>query len=89
MFGNNQKLQTCQGIKLEIGDEELESTDSIKYLGVAIHDSMIWHEHIESLIAKLNQRIGLLRRIKHLLKSEAQITLYKDFYTYAQNNGIF
>ena len=39
LFGNNRKLQTCQGIK-ETDDEELESTSSIKYLSIVIHKSM-------------------------------------------------
>ena len=72
LFGSNRKLQTCQGINLTIDDENLESADSMKYLGVIINKSMKWNEHIESLIAKLNQRIGLLKRVKHLLPLDGQ-----------------
>ena len=32
--------------------------------GVVIHKSLTWNEHIESLIAKVNQRIGLLVRAR-------------------------
>ena len=35
MFGGDRRLQTCQGIKLVIDHENLDSKDSIKYLGVA------------------------------------------------------
>ena len=35
MFGGDRRLQTCQDIKLVIDHENLESKDSIKYLGVA------------------------------------------------------
>ena len=69
-------MQTCQGIKLVIDHENLESEDSIKYLGVVIHKNLTWNEHIESLIAKVNQRIGLLNRIKHLLSLDARVALY-------------
>ena len=31
---------------------------------------------MESLIAKVNQRNGLLNRIKHLLPSDARVALY-------------
>ena len=55
----DRRLQTCQGIKLVIDHENLECEDSIKYLGVVIHKNLTWNEHIESLIAKVNQRIGL------------------------------
>ena len=69
-------MQTCQGIKPVIDHENLESEDSIKYLGVVIHKNLTWNEHIESLIAKVNKRIGVLDRIKHLLPLDAPDALY-------------
>ena len=33
------------------------------------------YEHIESLIAKVNERIGLLNRMKHLLPLVAPVAL--------------
>ena len=76
LFGGDRRLQTCQGIKLFIDHKHLESEDSIKYLGVVIHKNLTWNEHIESLITKVNQRIGLLNCIKHLLPLDARVTLY-------------
>ena len=69
-------MQTCQGVKVVIDHENLECEDTIKYLGVVIHKNLTWNEHIESLIAKVNQRIGLLNRIKHLLPLDARVTIY-------------
>ena len=69
-------MQTCRGIRLVIDHENLKSEDSMKYLGVVIHKNLTWNEHIESLIAKVNQRIGLLNRIKHLLPLDARVALY-------------
>ena len=76
LFGGDRRLQTCQGIKLVIDHENLESEDSIKYLGDVIHKNLTWNEHIESLIAKVNQRIGLLNGIKHLLLLDALIQCF-------------
>ena len=56
LFGGDRRMQTCRGIKLVIDHENLESEDSIKYLGVVIHKNLTWNEHIESLIGKVNQR---------------------------------
>ena len=47
-----------------------------KVVGVVIHKNLTWNEHIESLIAKVNQRISLLNRIKHLLPLDARVALY-------------
>ena len=69
-------MQTCQGVKLVIDHENLDCKDSIKYLGVVIHKNLTWNEHIESLIAKVNRRIGFLNRIKHLLPLDAGVALY-------------
>ena len=66
LFGGDRRLQTCQGIRLVIDHENLEREDSIKYLGVVIHKNLTWNDLFESLIAKVNQRIGLLNGIKHL-----------------------
>ena len=52
--------QPAKGIKLVIDHENLESEDSIKYLGVVIHKNLTWNEYVESLIAKVNQRIALI-----------------------------
>ena len=69
-------MQTCQGVKLVIDHKNLECEDTIKYLGVVIHKNLTWNEHIKSLIAKVNQRIGLLNRIKHLLPLGARVAIY-------------
>ena len=52
---------------------------SIYIVGVVIHKNLTWNEHIESLIAKVNQRIGLLNRIKYLLPLDARVALYNVF----------
>ena len=76
LFGGGRRLQTCQGINLVIDHENLESEDSIKYLGVVIHKNLTWNEYVESLTTKVNQRIGLLNRIKQLLPLDARVALY-------------
>ena len=37
---------------------------------------MTWNEQIDSLITKLNHKIGLLERVKSPLRLDARITLY-------------
>ena len=69
----------CKPVKvssLSLITKNLESEDSNKYLGVVIHKNLTWNERIKSLIAKVNQRIAFLNRIKHLLPSDARVALY-------------
>ena len=51
-------------------------SDSFKYLGVVINQTMSWSEHIDSISTKINQRIGMIKRIRHLLPLHAKLTLY-------------
>ena len=50
-----------------INNEVIERTDSFKYLGVTMNSIMSWSDHMDSMIKKINQRIGLITRIKHLI----------------------
>ena len=65
-------LKSCSGVSIGISGTMLERVDTFKYLGITTE----WSGHIESLVSKANQRIGLLRRVKHLLPRHARITLY-------------
>ena len=49
-----------------------------KHLGVALSSNFTWPEHGEHVISRVNQRLGLLRRIKHLLPFSARLFYYKS-----------
>ena len=76
MFGGDRRLQTCQGIKLVIDHENLESEDSIKYLGVVIHKNLTWNKHIDRIIDCESESKNWLV-IKDLsLPLDARVALY-------------
>ena len=52
---------------LSIEDNRLEKVSSFKYLEVIIGENLSWMDHVEKIYSKVSQRIGVLRRIKHLL----------------------
>lgn len=78
LFGNNRspKYRNVQDLSIVIDVDHLERVESFKYLGVTIHQCMSWSEHIDSLSKKVNQRLGIIRRVKYLLPMSARITLY-------------
>ena len=39
---------------------------------------MSWGDHVEALSTKIDQRLGLLKRIRHLLPLETRTTLYNN-----------
>ena len=50
----------------------------LKYLDIHISSDFTWTDHIEHLTGKINQRLGLLKRIKHLLPFRARLLFYKS-----------
>ena len=48
------------------------------YLGIMLASDFTWSDHVEYVISKVNQRLGLLRRIKHLLPFTSRLLFYKS-----------
>ena len=49
---------------------------SFKYLGVTLSSDLTWHNHIDNMTAKINQRLGVLRREKEFLDLETRCVLH-------------
>ena len=69
-----------------------------KCLGITLNQTLSWSDHIEALFTKVNQRLGIKRRVKHLLTVESRRTLvnslvmpifdYADFVWGHKNNSV-
>ena len=76
IFGSPQKLNRIQNILVKVEDTCIERTQSFKYLGVTLNQSMSWTDHVDAISTKINQRIGLIRRIRDVLPLQVRVTLY-------------
>ena len=56
----------------------VQDCSSFKYLGVTLSEDLSWADHVKNIMSKTNQRLGLIRRIKHLLPLHARLTLYRS-----------
>lgn len=70
--GSQKKLSTCNDVNVVIDTSPLECTD------VTINKTITWGDHVEAMSPKINQTLGLLKQISHLLPREARITLYNS-----------
>ena len=52
-----------QGETIKLGGATIVSKDNVKLLGMHISSDLSWNFHINSLIPKLNQGLGLLKRL--------------------------
>ena len=70
-----------------MNDAPLERVQSFKHLGIVIHENLSWKCHTENLQAKDLQRLGILRRIKHLLPRHARTLFVNTMITLIMEYG--
>ena len=75
IFGNSRKLKLVNDVSLKVNSTAVERSDLFKYLGVVINQAMSWSEHIDTISTKISQRIGMIKRIWHLLCLHAKLQL--------------
>ena len=74
IFSN--KKHAHSDININVQNEKVQRERSMKYLGITLSEDFSWHEHIDNMINKINQRIGVLRCIKDCLDLETRCVLY-------------
>ena len=65
-------------LTVSILDHKLDNVSSFKYLGIFISSDFKWTHHIEHVVKKVNQRLGLLKRVKHLLPLKSRLLYYNS-----------
>ena len=50
-----------------------------KYLGMFLDTKLDFQEYLRSIFGKVNKRIGLLRKLHHILPRSPLLTIYKSF----------
>ena len=78
LIGSNRKRESKVDLTVSILDHSISNVRSFKYLGIHISLDFTWTDHIEHLTGKVNQKLGLLKRIKHLLPFRARLLFYKS-----------
>jgi hypothetical protein len=73
IIDSGRKLCNISSMTVSVNNTEISNASNFNYLGVTITANFTWSEHIDRISAKVNQRLGLLRRIKHLLPFNARI----------------
>ena len=79
LYNSKKKGQhiTIQGV----GGETLSSRDSEKLLGMHISSDLDWRVHIDELCRTLNQRLGMLKRIKQKVSRDKLFIIAEAIFT--------
>ncbi|XP_028405236.1 uncharacterized protein LOC114527740 [Dendronephthya gigantea] len=77
LIGSSRKLAgNIRTLSVSISNYGISNVNSFKYLRVFLSNDLTWSKHIDYLTSKINQRLGLLRRIKYLLPFKARVLFY-------------
>ena len=76
LIRSNKKLAKISELCTSIFNCSLYNVDNLKYLGINLTSDFIWSDHVEYDISKINQGLGLLRRIKHVLPFQTRLLFY-------------
>ena len=76
IFAGRQRLKTISNLNITIYDRKIKQDHALEYLGITISENLSWNEYIENLMSKINQRLGMLRRVKPLLPLNARLAFY-------------
>ena len=52
-------------LNFRISGEKINTSSTVNYLGVLLHENLQWQTHIDSLITKLSTAVGLLSKIRY------------------------
>ena len=61
---------------LKLNGVTISKTDSLKYLGVSIHSSLKWSNHVTIIEKKANKTLGMLRRCLNGASSKTQLLAF-------------
>ena len=76
VIGSNRKLPNTSSVTVHVNGNTIENVEHFSYLGVTLSTTMTWNEHVTILSSKVNKRLGLLERIRHLLPHNARLLFY-------------
>ena len=79
LIGSSKRLVKIGSINFQIEEESLDEVETFNYLGIKINKHLSWEDHVNKIRSKINKKLGLLRRIKHLLPQHTRIMFYNSF----------
>lgn len=78
LIGSKRKLCNVDSISVQVYNNIVEKVEQFKHLGVTFSSDMTWSNHVDQISAKINKRLGLLKRIKHLLPRFARLLFFNS-----------
>ena len=78
LFNSNRRLKTFTNISIHVNNQQLARKQTFKYLGITFSENLNWSDYLTDVSTKINQHIGLLRRVKAFLSVKDRVTIYNS-----------
>lgn len=79
-------MDVACGLSVDYNGCSLESVNVYKYLGLHVDAKLNWHQHINSIKAKISPYIFAIKRTRHILTTECLLHIY---YSYIHNHFVY
>jgi hypothetical protein len=76
MLVNLPSNKVPEGLKLQIGNDEIKRKTKIKFLGMTIDDKLDWTDHVRHVRNKISSGIYAINKVKHFMNRKHLLTLY-------------
>ncbi len=70
-------LNPEQRLHVNIGHDEIEQVDSIRYLGLYPDTIFSWTKHVMNLCKKISPKVGLLKRLRYIVPIDCLKLIYQ------------
>ena len=83
ILGTSQKLHQLDSdpsetpFKFLVHEHEIRRVRLVKYLGLMVDDCLTWEAHVEYITGKINRSIGILKRVRHIVRKDSLMLLYQ------------
>lgn len=75
----SRKRSPCVLPEIKLGNTVLSQVEQHKHLGAILAQDLSWSSHIQSVVAKSNKRLGLMKRFKYLWSRKSLEKCYMSF----------
>ena len=75
----SRKTKKKSSLPLAFDKNNVSESNSQKHLGVVIDNRLSTEDHLKTIPNKVNETIGLLRKLQNILPRSALLTIYKTF----------
>lgn len=78
IFHPSRKKPNVENANILIGGHSIERAEQTKFLGIIIHQNLLWTSHIQAITSKISRTIGILLKSRQFLEIPTLRLLYNS-----------